>query len=53
MNKPVYLCSLIIDLSKTAMYEFWYYVKLNMEKRKTLLFGNRLFYCLIKNRWNL
>ena len=28
MNKCVYLCLSILDLSKTAMYEFWYdYVK--------------------------
>ena len=28
MNKPVYLDLPILDLSKTAMYEFWYdYVK--------------------------
>ena len=28
LNKFVYLGSLIIDLSKTVMYEFWYdYVK--------------------------
>ena len=28
MNKPVYLDLLILDLSKTVMYEFWYdYVK--------------------------
>ena len=24
MNKPVYLELLILDLSKTVMYEFWY-----------------------------
>ena len=24
MNKPVYLGLLILDLSKTAMFEFWY-----------------------------
>ena len=23
MNKPVYLGSLILDLNKTVMYEFW------------------------------
>ena len=29
MNKPVYLGLLILDLSKTVMYELWYdYVKL-------------------------
>ena len=28
MNKPVYLCMSILDISKTLMYEFWYdYVK--------------------------
>ena len=28
MNKPVYLGLLILDLSKTIMYELWYdYVK--------------------------
>ena len=28
MNKPIYLCQAILDISKTLMYEFWYdYVK--------------------------
>ena len=28
MNKPVYLCLSVFDLSKTVMHEFWYdYVK--------------------------
>ena len=28
MNKPVYLCMSILDISKILMYEFWYdYIK--------------------------
>ena len=28
MNKPVYLCRSILDISKILMYEFWYdYIK--------------------------
>ena len=28
MNKPVYLCLSILEVSKTLMYEFWYdYIK--------------------------
>ena len=40
MNKPVYSCLSILDLSKTVMYEFWYdYVKPNYGE--TLLYGYR------------
>ena len=34
INKPVYLGLLILELSKTLMYEFWYdYVKLNFAEK--------------------
>ena len=34
MNKPVYLGLLILDLSKTVMYEFWYdYIKLTYREK--------------------
>ena len=36
--KPVYLCLSIIDLSKTAMYEFWYYVKLKYGEKVKLCY---------------
>ena len=37
MNKPVYLGLLILDLSKTVMYEFWYdYVKPKYGENATL-----------------
>ena len=38
MNKPVYLCLSIIDLSKTAMYEFWYIVKLKYGEKVKLCY---------------
>ena len=35
MNKPVYLGLPILELSKTAMYEFWYdYIKQNMVEKQ-------------------
>ena len=34
MNKPVYLELLILNLTKTVMYEFWYdYIKLTYRKK--------------------
>lgn len=37
MNKPVYLCLSVLDITKTAMYEYWYdYEKLNYEDRVKL-----------------
>ena len=39
MNKTVYLCLLILQLSKIIVYEFWYdYVKANDRERKKLCF---------------
>ena len=39
MNKPVYLDSSILDLSKTVMYEFWYdYVKPKYGKNAKLCY---------------
>ena len=39
MNKPVYLGLLILDLSKTVMYEFWYdYIKLTYREKAKLCY---------------
>ena len=39
MNKPVYLAMLILDISKTLMYKFWYgYIKPNYEDRSKLCY---------------
>ena len=39
MNKTVYLCLLILQLSKIIVYEFWYdYVKTNDREREKLCF---------------
>ena len=38
MNKPVYLGMLILNISKTLMYEFWYdHIKPKYKKSKTTL----------------
>ena len=48
MNKPVHLGLLILDLSKTAMYEFWYdYIKPKYGEKVKLCYvdtGNFIFY---------
>ena len=39
LNKPVYLRSSILDLSKTVMHEFWYdYVKPRYDKNEKLCY---------------
>ena len=39
MNKPIYLGSSILDLSKTVMYEFWHdYVKPKYDENTTLCY---------------
>ena len=41
MNKPVCLGLLILDLSKTVMYEFWYgYVKPKYDENAKLSYMN-------------
>ena len=39
MNKPLYLGMSILDISKTLMYEFWYYyIKSNYKDRAKLCY---------------
>ena len=41
MNQPIYLGLLILEISKTLMYEFWYdYIKPEYQ-HKTMLHGYR------------
>ena len=53
MNKPVYLGLSILDLSKTVMYEFWYYyVKPKYGKNPKLCYVDKdgWLHCSCKNR---
>ena len=53
MNKPVYLSLSILDLSKTANYEFWYdYVKSRLGENAKLCYMDTdiWFHCSCKNR---
>ena len=39
MNKPIYLCQAILDISKTHMYEFWYdYIKSKYQDKAQLCY---------------
>ena len=39
MNKPIYLCQAILDISKTLMYKFWYdYIKPKNEEKARLCY---------------
>ena len=39
MNKPIYLSQVILDISKTLMYEFWYdYIKSKYEDKARLCY---------------
>ena len=52
INKPVYLCLSILDLSKTKMYKFWHdYEKPKYGKNATLFsYGYRQLHCSCKSR---
>ena len=50
MNKPVYLCTSILDISKTLMYEIWYdYIKPKYRDNAKLCYmDNEIFIIYIK-----
>ena len=39
MNRPIYLCQAILDITKILIYEFWYdYIKLKYEDKARLCY---------------
>ena len=57
INKPVYLGMLILDITKTLMYEFWYdYVKTKYQDRAKLCYmdtGSFIIHIILTNFTNI
>ena len=57
INKPVYLGMLILDITKTLMYEFWYdYVKTKYQDKAKLCYmdtGSFIIHIILKNFTNI